>query len=100
MYKRQIQGFGYSVAHRGFRASFPKPGPGATRAYRDAYSSGGVFYKEATPKAEHFMQFRVTLPKSLQNVISGDSPRVELKLYAIDASGERVVVVRHGVEIR
>ena len=52
-----------------------------------------LFYKDATPKAENFMQFRVTLPKSLQNVITGNAPRVELKLYAIDASGERVVVV-------
>ena len=59
-----------------------------------------LFYKDATPKADHFMRFRVTLPKSLQNVISGDTPRVELKLLALNDSGERVVVVRHGVEIR
>ena len=74
-------------------ASVPKPANSLPRVYQEAYANGAVFFKDATPKADHFVQFRVTLPKSLQDVISGDAPRVELKLLAVNGSGERVVVV-------
>ena len=91
-----ITDFAFSVAQLGFQASVPKPwGRGA---YQTARKDGAVFFKDATPKADHFMRFRVTLPKSLQNVISGDALRLALTLYTIDKDGERVVVVGHGVE--
>ena len=88
-----IEEFAFSVAQRATQASVPKPANSLPRVYQEAYANGAVFFKDATPKADHFVQFRVTLPKSLQNVISGDTPRVELKLLAVNGSGERVVVV-------
>lgn len=92
-----IKEFAFSVAQRATQASVPKPANSLPRVYQEAYANGAVFFKDATPKADHFVQFRVTLPKSLQNVISGDAPRVELKLLAVNGSGERAVLVGHGV---
>ena len=94
-----IKDFAFSDAQRALQASLPKPSRSAPRAYREAYPDGDIFYKDATPMDDHFMKFRVTLPKSLQTVILGDAPPLELKLLAVNDSGERVVV-RHGVEIQ
>ena len=79
----------------------PKPSPTTTtRAYRDAYKRRDVFYKDGSPKADHYLQFRVTLSDSLQAAIRGDALRLELTLLAVNDTGERVVVVGHGVEIQ
>ena len=63
------------------------------RPYKKAYPDGNIFYKDATPKEDHFMQLCVKLPESLRGAITGRLPRLELTLLAVNDSGERVVVV-------
>ena len=74
-----VEEFAYSHAQRAYQAEVgnrapelvprkPKPGePAPTPGER-----GEVFYKDATPKADHFMQFRVRLPRALRNTVSSD----------------------------
>ena len=74
-----VEEFAYSHAQRAYQAEVgnrapeliprkPKPGePAPTPGER-----GEVFYKDATPKADHFMQFRVRLPRALRATVSSD----------------------------
>ena len=77
-----VEEFAYSHAQRAYQAEVgnrapeliprkPKPGePAPTPGER-----GEVFYKDATPKADHFMQFRVRLPHQRSSQLTRIGPR-------------------------
>ena len=74
------------------KAAPAAPKPKGRGAYQTAHESGAIFYKDADPRTAHFMQFRVRLPPSLRCEID-ERPPLDLKLLAVNDSGERVVVV-------
>ena len=61
-----VEDFEYSAAQQRYQVEAQ-----SQRGNNDAMREE-LFYKDATPKADHFMQFRVRLPRALRNTVSSD----------------------------
>ena len=91
-YQREVGNRAPELVHRK-----PKPGEAAPLPGE----RGEVFYKDATPKADHFMQFRVKLPRNLRQALARDPPPLELTLcFAPNHDSDEYVVVADQSHLR
>mmetsp|Transcript_7221 Transcript_7221/g.22727 ORF Transcript_7221/g.22727 Transcript_7221/m.22727 type:complete len:323 (+) Transcript_7221:157-1125(+) len=76
-----IEDFGYSPAQMAYQAEVGNRAPEMVDSKGQVLTGqrGEVFYKDATPKADHYIQFRVLLPPALRDTHPEDL-ELDLKL--------------------